>query len=97
MTHGRPDTWRTAIAQSAPRREITAPHHGGRPRSLAVGQGTRGPVLGPRVPWLVWAARYGKSTPSTKSWMLPGARPTEVTVSAPARVLTSRRSLATSE
>ena len=48
----------------------------------------------PRIPPFV--LRYGTSTPSTKSWIRPAPSPPELTVSEPARVLTSSRSFAAS-
>src|SRR5206468_3747520 len=51
------------------------------------------PVRRPRDPFRFL---YGTSTPSSKSWIAPAARPLESTVSVPARVLISRRSFAAS-
>ena len=48
----------------------------------------------PRIP--PFLNRYGTSTPSTKSWIRPAPNPPELTVSEPARVLTSSRSFAAS-
>src|SRR6266511_2532120 len=56
----------------------------------------RGPLDGgPARPFRV-RFLYGTSRPSTKSWIAPAARPSESTVSLPARVLISSRSFAAS-
>src|SRR5439155_8872386 len=51
---------------------------------------------GAEAPRFPFGFLYGTSTPSTKSWIAPAARPLESTVSVPARVLISRRSFAAS-
>ena len=62
---------------------------------VVIGSESAGPPHG--GPAFTFRFLYGTSTPSTKSWIAPAARPVESTVSLPVRVLILNWLFATSE